>query len=115
MLDTLRTANIVRQARWPGAHKADLTFRALEVCGEVGELAEAVKKYLRRREGIAGSQASVRNIADELGDVIVTCDLLARDLDIDLSEAVMRKFNQTSDKYGIDVKIVDSGQVQHAE
>lgn len=41
--DNLRRANVKRQEEWPGNDKADLAFRMIEVAGEAGELAEAVK------------------------------------------------------------------------
>ena len=55
----LRSANITRQKEWPGNEKADIAFRGLEVAGEFGEVAEAVKKYLRGTRGIKGSTADL--------------------------------------------------------
>lgn len=99
MLDELRHANRRRQAEWPGNDKCDLPFRAIEFLEEAGEVAGAIKKYLRDQRGIEGSKLSVADIQDEMGDVLVTLDLLADELGIDLSAAVVQKFNKTSVKH----------------
>lgn len=104
-LSALREANRKRQAEWPGNDQADLPFRALEFIDEAGEVAGAVKKLLRARRGIHGSEKTVQDVADEMGDVLVSLDLLADELGIDLGEAVARKFNMTSDKYGLTTKL----------
>lgn len=97
----LRGANNNRQKEWPGNDRADIAFRALEVAGEAGELCEKVKKYLRAERGIKGSTATSEEIAAEMGDLLVSLDLLASQLDIDLGRAAAEKFNQTSQKYGM--------------
>lgn len=100
-LEALNHANKRRQEEWPGNDKADIAFRALEVAGEFGEVAEAVKKYLRAERGIAGSTATKDDVAREMGDAIISLDLLAQELGIPLYAAVPWKFNQTSRKYGL--------------
>lgn len=107
--NTLRDANRNRQKEWPGNEQADVAFRALEVAGEAGELCEKVKKLLRAQRGIAGSTASVNDIAAEMGDLMVSLDLLADALDIDLGEATRNKFNLTSKKYGMRTYIGSDG------
>lgn len=97
----LRLANVTRQQEWPGYDQTDTTFKTLEVCGEAGELAEAVKKMVRAERGIAGSTAKLEAVADELGDVVISADLLAAHLGIDLADATVRKFDKTSVKYGL--------------
>jgi NTP pyrophosphatase (non-canonical NTP hydrolase) len=99
--NVLRDANRSRQKEWPGHEKADTAFRALEVCGEAGEVAEAVKKLLRAERGILGGTATKADVAAEIGDLLVSLDLLAEDLGIDLGEALRAKFNATSDKHGL--------------
>lgn len=101
----LREANIQRQDEWPGAENADLAFRALEVAGEAGEVAEAVKKYLRAQRGIRGSEMGAGQIGDEIADCIIALDLLAHDLGLNLGPLVRRKFNRTSEKYGLATRI----------
>jgi NTP pyrophosphatase (non-canonical NTP hydrolase) len=103
--EDLRNANIERQREWPGDDKADVAFRAIEVAGEFGEVAEAIKKFLRAERGISGSTATLEDVADEMADSIIALDLLANQLDLDLGAAVARKFNMTSVKYGLKTRI----------
>ena len=83
-LQELRAANVARQAEWGGNEQADLEFRALEVADETGELCGAVKKLVRAQRGITGSTLSVGDVADEMGDVMISIDLLASQLDLAL-------------------------------
>lgn len=103
--ETLRTANKTRQEEWTGSGNTTLEFRTIEVAGEFGEVAEAVKKYLRSVHGIKGSTATVEDIADEMADAIIALDLLANELEINLGEAVKTKFNKTSMKYDFETFI----------
>ena len=89
--------------------RADLAFRALEVAGEAGELAEAIKKFLRAERGIKGTTATREDVAAEMGDLLVSLDLLANQMGIDLGEAVRAKFNRTSEKYGMRTYIGTDG------
>ncbi|MGI3165528.1 MazG-like family protein [Pseudooceanicola sp. 200-1SW] len=104
----LREANDQRQQEWPGNEKADVAFRAIEVAGECGEVAEAVKKHLRAMRGIEGSTGLIDDVAVEIADAVISLDLLAAELAIDLSEAVTRKFNLTSDKYGMTTRLPEA-------
>ncbi|XYK81638.1 MAG: MazG-like family protein [Labrenzia sp.] len=103
----LRQANITRQKEWPGNDQADIAFRGLEVAGEFGEVAEALKKYLRGTRGIKGSTAELQDVANEMADAIIALDLLANQMGIDLGAAVTRKFNTTSEKYGLVTRLPD--------
>lgn len=107
--NVLRGANRNRQKEWPGNEQADVAFRAIEVAGEAGEVAEAVKKFLRAARGIKGSTATSQDVADEMGDLLVSLDLLADAMGIDLGAAVLRKFNMTSEKYGMRTYIGTDG------
>lgn len=107
----LREANITRQKEWPGNDQADIAFRGLEVAGEFGEVAEALKKYLRGTRGIKGSTADLQDVANEMADAIIALDLLADQMGIDLGAAVTRKFNATSQKYGLETQIDDAKSV----
>ena len=66
---------------------------------------ETVKKLLRAQRGIAGSTATLAEVSEEMGDCIIAIDLLAADLGLDLGLATRTKFDATSDKYGLPVRI----------
>lgn len=125
-LDTLRRANMARQAEWPGAGAVDLAFRGLELAGETGELEDAVvdmvavsaatgrvcnlaKKLVRIRRDIHGTteapEALMRAVQDEAADVLISLDLLCMDLGINLSLAAAAKFNETSIKKGLTTRL----------
>lgn len=106
-LKILREANRTRQKEWPGSEQADLAFRALEFADEAGEVSGAVKKLLRAQRGIGGTEKTLDDVADEMGDALISLDLLADHLGIDLTAAVARKFNLTSEKYGLSTRMVE--------
>jgi len=120
----LRHANEARDEEWnTGAEKISLAFRGVELAGEAGEACSAVervvallleanrmagragqacnviKKLERATLGIAGSRASLADLAAELADVVICADLIAMHAGIDLEAAVVGKFNATSEKY----------------
>lgn len=110
-LEALRVANAVRQENWPGAAAAsDPLFRAVEFGGEAGELLDAVKKLTRAVRGIAGNKGQSveylrQAVMEEMGDVIISLDMLATDLGIPLADCVPMKFNKTSRKVGVPVEM----------
>lgn len=106
--EMLREANIARQLEWPGNEKCDLAFRAIEFSEEAGEVAGAIKKYLRGQRGIAGSKMTIGDIADEMGDVLVSLDLVAGMLGINLAKAAANKFNATSEKVGLQTRLPEA-------
>ena len=97
----LRCSNRRRQKEWPGNEQCDLAFKTIEFAGEAGELANKVKKYLRKIRGIKGSTATLQEIEEEMGDIVICLDLLADELGIDLGQAVIDKFNKTSAMNGL--------------
>lgn len=97
----LGDANIQRQAEWKGDQLCGLLFRATELGGEVGEALNVAKKIERERMGVAGSRASIQDLANELADVVICCELLAASEGIDLGAAIIAKFNATSAKMGL--------------
>jgi NTP pyrophosphatase (non-canonical NTP hydrolase) len=111
-LDALRKANIERQAIWCPDEVPDLSFRGNELAGEVGEASNVIKKLERERHGWRGSRDTKEHLAEELADVVICADLCALTAGVDLAAAVVAKFNATSDKVGIPVKltVLPSGQ-----
>jgi NTP pyrophosphatase (non-canonical NTP hydrolase) len=75
--DTLREANILRQAEWDQGNVISLTYRGNELAGEAGEACNVMKKIERERLGIAGSRATINDLADELADIVICADLVA--------------------------------------
>lgn len=100
-LADLRAANVARQAAWCPDQVPDLSFRAVELGGEVGEALNVAKKLERERLGWAGSRATIGHLAEELADVVICADLLALTAGIDLFAAVPAKFDATSKKVGL--------------
>jgi NTP pyrophosphatase (non-canonical NTP hydrolase) len=67
------------------------------VVGELGEYANFRKKFER---GDVDAETFHREAKKELADVVIYLDILAMQLGIDLGQAVMQKFNETSRKVG---------------
>jgi NTP pyrophosphatase (non-canonical NTP hydrolase) len=98
----LRIANYNRQQEWDVDNQITLAYRGNELAGEVGEACNIIKKLERERMNIRGSRASRRELAEELADIVICVDLIAMAQGIDLGFYVRRKFNATSDKYGLE-------------
>lgn len=101
----LRAANTKRQTEWCPDQRPDLSFRGNELGGECGEALNVIKKLERERHGWRGSRDNLSHLAEELADVIIVADLIALETGIDLGEAVESKFNATSEKYGLSVRL----------
>jgi NTP pyrophosphatase (non-canonical NTP hydrolase) len=113
-LDSLREASSERGREWDlgsAVFIRELLFRATELGGEAGEVLNYVKKYERFRRGMKGGidrQTLLGNLTDELADVFICTDRLAALLEVDLEEAVVSKFNRTSEKYGLTTKLKEN-------
>ena len=106
--DSLRAANLARQADWVGAEDVGLMFRAVELAGETGEAMNVAKKLERERRGWRGSRATVEDLAAELADIVICADLMAIAAGIDLDAAVVAKFNATSQAHGFPQRLASS-------
>ncbi len=77
--------------------------------GELGEAANVAKKLNRVRDGITGNAESEEQLhamlADEIADTFIYLDLLAQSHGIVLQDAVIAKFNRTSEKIGYEGRI----------
>lgn len=102
-LERLREVNGARATAWVGQphQTTDSLFWAVELGGEVGEALNVVKKLKREGYGWPGSRSSIDELKDEIADIIICTDALARHYGIDLEEAVTAKFNKTSVKVGL--------------
>lgn len=96
----LRHANFERQKEWDPTSQVSLSFRGVEMAGEVGEACNIIKKLERAQMGIVGSKATDEQLAEELADIVICVDLIAAARKIDLGGAVRDKFNATSTKHG---------------
>jgi NTP pyrophosphatase (non-canonical NTP hydrolase) len=101
LLEQLSRANRARQAEWDPHGRVTLEYRGNEIAGEVGEACNVIKKIARERNGMVGSRATTDDLADELADVLICASLIANAAGIDLSAALVRKFNKTSEKNGL--------------
>ena len=99
----LSEANIERNKEWDSGGQLDLSFRGVELAGETGEACNVIKKLERERLGLRGSRATLADLEEELADVVICAYLCAMSAELDLDSAVARKFNQTSQKYGLSV------------
>lgn len=107
-LEDLRFINVVRSREGFGH---DLkSWSSLEwagaAAGEMGEAANVAKKIARVEGGLVfrkgeGDLEQLREkLGDEIADTIIYLDLLAAREGINLSEAIVRKFNRTSEEHG---------------
>lgn len=67
------------------------------VTGELGEYANLRKKVER---GDLTIEEARPMLADELADVVIYLDILAAQLGVNLGEAIISKWNRTSEKVG---------------
>jgi NTP pyrophosphatase (non-canonical NTP hydrolase) len=107
-MDSLWLANKARDAEWDPEHKISLSFRGMELAGEVGELCNQLKKLERERMGLVGSKPDFEKIFEEMADVMICVSLIAMHLDImplEFLNAVVGKFNKTSIERGLPVFI----------
>jgi NTP pyrophosphatase (non-canonical NTP hydrolase) len=66
---------------------------ACAAAGEMGETCNKIKKLKR------GDDIPLSDVADEIADTVIYLDLLAARMGIDLAQAVINKFNATTDRF----------------
>lgn len=104
-LERLREANKERNIEWAQGDVLDALFFAVEFAGEAGEVSNEVKKLVREDRGWRGSRTTIQKLAEEMADAVITLDNLASIYGIDLREAVIAKFNKTSEKVGLSQRL----------
>ncbi|MEM7227298.1 MAG: hypothetical protein AAF432_00640 [Planctomycetota bacterium] len=101
--DDLREANLKRADEWVPIDKWSLSDRLVELQEEVGELCGAAKRINRIRAGVYHKPTTEdelrQRMAEELADVLICADLVGAALGVDLSAAIVSKFNATTDKH----------------
>jgi NTP pyrophosphatase (non-canonical NTP hydrolase) len=111
--DALRTANkarlpLFKNAKGELAHSQPdgsdwcLAQWSNAVLGELGEAANLIKKVDR---GDFTLDETRESIGKELADVQTYLDILAFRCGIDLGEATISKFNEVSDRVGVNIKL----------
>lgn len=116
--ETLRQANLLRvpvfkNAKGELSHPNGVNDWSMNdwmtaLCGEVGELANELKKVHR---GDISIEEAREKISNEIADVQCYLDLLAIRCGIHLDEATMTKFNAVSKKIGVNIFIDARGVV----
>lgn len=76
----------------------------MALTGEVGELANVLKKIDRGDYTLEDVQ---QEVANELADIMTYLDILAYRLNVDLGKATMDKFNEVSERVNADVKLYE--------
>lgn len=107
-LPDLWYVNQLRDEEWDPEHKITLSFRGMELAGEVGELLNQIKKIERQRIGLRGSEPDMNKLGDELADVMICLSLICMQLNIgslDFESMVREKFNKTSHERGLKVRL----------
>ena len=106
-LQELSSCNRSRASRWHNGAEPWLgSDWATAMCGEAGEAANVVKKLRRHETGIESQyntppiEELVKMLGEELADVILYADLLAWHYGIDITDAVITKFNKVSEAQG---------------
>ncbi|MGR4894987.1 hypothetical protein ACIPR8_06895 [Stenotrophomonas sp. LARHCG68] len=105
---SFRAANVSRCEKWHPAgicswSPSDWLTAAM---GELGELASEVKMHNRVRDGLIGNKEELspterrRRMANEAADVVTYLDLFCAERGIDLGDALIRKFNEVSERVG---------------
>lgn len=101
-LNDLADANRSRCKRWLGPDSEPWTGSdwSNAMCGEAGETANVVKKLRRAETGAVNAGDPDHNallimLGDEIADTLIYLDLLAAHYD-----AVVAKFNATSERFG---------------
>jgi len=103
-LQLLIEAIETRTNEWGGEEKSAL-FKACEMGGEAGEVLNEVKKLERARIGMKGGKEGLSDLADEIGDVIVSTLILADHYGLDVVACAALKFNKTSAKHGFKTRV----------
>lgn len=103
-LRELHAKNETRVARWHEDNVWEGTDWATALAGEMGEACNVVKKLRRAETGAINAgdppvEELVEMLALECADVLIYLEILASHYGIDLGEATVTKFNQTSEKY----------------
>lgn len=102
-LQQLKTANRLRCPKFGhgGIEGWEIEKWMLGLSGEVGEMANIIKKVIRGDD----IENSKELIAKEAADVATYLDMACQRLGIDLATAIIDKFNEVSERVGSEVRM----------
>lgn len=112
--ERLRSANLHRSEASTGFAQAIDAFtpsdRVVELIGELGEAANCLKKLTRLNKGGARANKESRDqlvakLRLELGDTVVSLDLLCQTLGFALEEVALASFNSKSEEIGYEGRL----------
>jgi len=75
-----------------------LEYLTLGLTGEAGEIANKVKKLIRDGADVEGYNDKLVQIANELGDVLWYCAMLANELDANMGKIMESNLNKLADR-----------------
>lgn len=101
--NALRAANVARDKLWDPEGKLTALFRSTEFGEEAGEVQGVIKKLEREAMGLKGSRKTIDDLKHEVGDALITLDLICMVYGIDLWEAAKGSFNKKSVEHGFEV------------
>ena len=93
-ISPVRYDRFVGQLFKPDTHNNVLMHAALGVCGEAGELADAIKKHV-----VYGKPLDFNNVREELGDLFFYMQALMNELGIECQEVYQQNANKLADRY----------------
>lgn len=98
----------VRNREFDPGGLVTLEGRGNELAGEVGEACNVIKKLERARMGLPATKpATLDMLRYETADVVICAILVAMQAGFDLTEAVIEKFNVSSEEKGLTIFIPD--------
>ena len=113
VLNKLKEVNEKRSIEGFGMKLEDWTLGEWgnAVAGETGEMCNVIKK-IGRGDFDKSPEVAKQMLADEMADVVIYLDLIAKRQGIDFGRAIISKFNEVSDRVGTSIKISDGKQLQ---
>lgn len=92
MKDLVENQNFIDETYFTGVREStDLSYWAMAIAGEAGELCNKIKKYLRKHIKDGNPEEIKHQIAEECADVLIYLIILSQVLDFDLKEITLRK------------------------